>query len=85
MADIRRVRVTGRAAKFVALLQEYGHLDDEGAEDVLVDVAEFLGTPKGRKVDLADVRRFAASALFDTEGGDAGPAALSEDWPLLFS
>lgn len=84
MNDVRRVRLTGRAARWIDLLREFGHLDDESVEDLLIALADIEGTPKGVKLDVAPMRRLAAEVLFDIiEEPDR--TVLREDWPVLFS
>lgn len=77
------VRLTGRASRFLQLLQDYGHLDERGVDHVLLGLAELVGTQEGALVDLPMVRRMAAATLFGPEDDPEG--VLSEDWPFLFS
>lgn len=76
-------RVSPRAARYLSLLVEFGHLDLENAERLLMMAAETY--PGTDRVPLSFVRRVAAaaviSATFPLEGGDD---LLSDDWPLLF-
>ena len=88
--ELRRVRLTGRAQRWLRLLQEFGHLDEARLEELLVQLAD-TGPASGAEgvVDLPVLRRAVAVALFGD--GDAqqlkelekGP--LAEDWPFLFS
>ena len=80
------VRLTGRAARWVQLLQDFGHVDHDGADRLLVAVAELnAGSGEGEVlVDLPAVRR-AAALLFAPDRDEPLPAILEEDWPLLFS
>jgi hypothetical protein len=82
------IRLTGRASRWVQLLQEFGHLDSDGADRLLVAVAELhadLGGEDGAIVDLPLVRRAAAMLLVPTELPDGLPQLLDDDWPLFFS
>jgi hypothetical protein len=82
------IRLTGRAHRWVGLLQEFGHLDTEGADRLLVAVAELhadMGGEDGAIVDLPLVRRAAAMLLVPTELPEGLPALLDDDWPLFFS
>jgi hypothetical protein len=89
-SSLRRVRLTGRAQRWLRLLQDFGHIDDHRIEELLVQLAE-NGPPSGAEgiVDLPALRRASAVLLFGD--GDAqqlrelekGP--LAEDWPFLFS
>ena len=81
------VRLTGRAARWVQLLQDFGHVDHDGADRLLVAVAELhaeLGGADGAVVDLPLVKR-AAAMLFAPQADEPMPLILEEDWPLLFS
>ena len=81
--DFPAVRISGRAVRFLELLQEYGHLDNEGLNRVLLGAGEVDGAPLAGRVDVAEARRAAAMVLFHAADPDNG--ALAEDWPLLFS
>lgn len=83
MSDVPEVRLTGKAARFVQILQDFGHLDEDSAMRLLleVDPSGLLGDDLA---DLDDVRRAAAIALFERADGDI-TGILGEDWPLLFS
>jgi hypothetical protein len=78
------VKLTGRAARWVQLLQDFGHLDPEGANRLMVGIAELQAADGGRCADLSLVRRAAAIVLFG-DGEAEGPSVLDDDWPLLFS
>ncbi|MCA9491192.1 MAG: hypothetical protein KC621_14780 [Myxococcales bacterium] len=78
--------VEGRAARWLRLLQDFGHLDADGQDRLLVAVAELAaesGHPPDLPVGLDLVRRAAAILLLP----DDLPMSqiLEEDWPLLFS
>ena len=84
-----RVRLTGRASRFVAMMQDLGHLDEDAVTDALMSLqatgpAGATVSPRVH-VDLPTVRAAVAYLMFeDAEGGAIdGPAA--EDWPLVFS
>lgn len=80
------VSLSGRAARWIQLLQEFGHLDAGGADRLIVAAADLhaeLGVP-GDRIDLGTVRRAAAMVLFPTGPHDPSPV-LEDDWPLLFS
>lgn len=80
------VRLTGRAARWVRLLQDFGHLDSDGVDRLLVAVADLhaeLGGGRDGWVDLPLVRRAAAVLLCSSDG--QLPPILEEDWPLLFA
>ncbi len=84
---VRRVRLTGRAARWVQLLQDYGHLDHAGSDRLMMGIVDLhpQGPSPGNLVaDLPLVRRAAAVLLFP-EGTQAGPTVLDDDWSLLFS
>ena len=72
----------------VQLLQEFGHLDSDGADRLLVAVAELhadLGGEDGAVVDLPLVRRAAAMLLVPEQMTESLSQFLDEDWPLFFS
>jgi hypothetical protein len=82
------VRLSGRAARWIRLLQDFGHLDQEGTDRLLIAVADLHAETGGADdalVDLPEVRR--AAALILTGAPDDGqlPMILEEDWQLLFS
>ncbi len=91
MADdeVMRVRLTGRAARFLDVLKEFGHIDEDRLDELLVALTEISGGADEPLVDLPDVRRMAAAILFgpgDSESlEEIEKGVLSEDWPLLFS
>lgn len=82
----RRARLTGVAWRYLSMIQDFGHLDEAGVDEVLVAVADELGTEEGeRVVDLAVLRPIVAAYLMARTGvelPEAGP--LSEDWGPLF-
>lgn len=76
-------RLTGRASRFVFMLREFGHLDDEGVNRVLLGAADLRPGGAGL-IDLPDVRRAAAMVLFP-DGDEPPTGLLAADWPILFS
>lgn len=84
MNEVLRARLTGRAARFVHLLQDYGHLDEAQSDELLIAVAEEAGEGVDL-IDLPQVKRIAAAWLFEAHPeGEDGPDVLAEDWPFLF-
>jgi hypothetical protein len=82
------VRLTGRASRWVQLLQDFGHLDQEGVDRLLIAVADLHAESGGAPdawVDLPTVRRAAAVLLANPPDDGHLPLILEEDWPLLFS
>ena len=81
------VRLTGRAARFIQLLQDYGHLDEGSIDQIVVALAETAGSSRESTVDLPQVKRVAAMTLFSHHGEslDEAHSVLAQDWPLLFS
>ncbi len=84
MTDVPNVRLTGRAARFVQMLQDFGHLDSESADRLLLGVADLRGPDVDAMVDLPQVKRAAAMLLFP-EGPDGHTGVLAQDWAILFS
>ncbi len=87
---VGRIRFTGRAARFLQVLQDFGHVDEGQLDQILSLIAERVGrSDREVYVDLPVVRRFAATFLFgrgateDLE--ELEDSVLAEDWPLLFS
>lgn len=75
------LRLTGEAARFLKLLADYGHADDDQLDKLVLDAAD---EAVNGEIGLDVVRRLAAEDLFPDEPMD-GKAPLAEDWPLLFS
>lgn len=81
------VVLTGRAHRWLKLLEDFGHLTPEAMDRLYVGIAELAaqsGAPAGAPVDLPLVRR-AAAVYLAPDAQDHLPPALDEDWPLLFS
>jgi hypothetical protein len=81
------VVLTGRAARWLKLLEDFGHLTPEAMDRLYVGVAELavhVGHPLDQPVDLPLVRQ-AASMFLAPQGEAPLPPLLEEDWPLLFS
>ena len=78
-----QAKLTGRAARFVRLLQEFDHLDARTTEAFLIALADFCGAEQEATVDIDQVRQLAASWLFAEH--DEMIKVLSDDWNLLFS
>lgn len=89
MNPVLRIRLTGRAQRFLHVLQDFGHIDDTRMNELLMRVAEVSGTEEEAPVDLPMVRRVAAIVLFGRGNVEAideiEKGVLSEDWPLMFS
>lgn len=89
MKRAQRIRLTGRAQRFLHLLQDFGHIDEHDVEDILVNLADLARPPHETTVDLADVRRAAAELMFgdgDEESvEEIEKGILAEDWPFMFS
>lgn len=76
-------RFEPRAARYLELLVEFGHLTPEQAEQVLMMSAEtWAGSDR---VPLSFVRRIASTLVVDGEVPQpGGKDVLSADWSLLF-
>lgn len=83
MTEVPEVRLTGKAARFMQILQDFGHLDEDAAMRLLLEI-EPSGAIGDDLADLDDARRAVAIALFERLDGEIG-GILAEDWPLLFS
>jgi hypothetical protein len=77
-------RVDPRAARYLELLIDFGHLDARGVEEVLLAASDaYAGTD--RPIPLAAVQRVAAATLVNDRSVPAGTEdLLTQDWPLLF-
>lgn len=78
------VRIEPRAARYLQLLVEFGHLEPNAMEDAVMAASELY--PDGRgPVPLSAVKRVAATMLAQENGPTVGGTdILSQDWPLLF-
>lgn len=87
MTEPLRARLTGRASRFVLLLRDFGHLDEQGLNDLVLAAADEANGSGEAVVDLATMRRIAARQLFAAGSEDLREkrGILSEDWTLLFS
>jgi hypothetical protein len=93
------VSLTGRAARWLQLVQDLGHLDAEMTDHLLLFAAEMAanaptdperaveGAREGEVwVDLPELRRAAAIVLANGKGEEEViPQHLLEDWFALFS
>lgn len=82
---LRQVRLSGRAARYVALLRDFGHLSDDEVDQLLVSIADAEGRAQPSLVDTAGVRAHAAAMLFYRALAAEGDSTLDQDWDLLFS
>ena len=85
MSEPTPLALTGRAARWLHLLQDLGHIDLATADELVMAASdlhrELLN--EGVRVDLDTVRQAAAMLLFNS---DVEPTTmLDDDWPLLFS
>ncbi len=77
-------RIEPRAARYLELLVEFGHLDDRMAREVLFEATEMYGG-LGKPVPVSAIQRLAAVRLLSWDGPSPGGSdMLSTDWPLLF-
>ncbi|MFT6142956.1 MAG: hypothetical protein ACJAZO_003896 [Myxococcota bacterium] len=83
MTGPKQIRLTGRAARLIQMLTDFGHMDAGAADSVLVELANQYGTEgSATLIDLAQVRRVVAALLSDHPAMDGGN--LHEDWGPLF-
>lgn len=85
MSDRIHMHLTGRAARWLHLLQDLGHIDHSTTDELILAASDLHRELQyeGTRVDLETVRQAAAMLLFTN---DAEPTAmLDDDWPLLFS
>lgn len=81
MSELIDVRLTGKSERYVKLLQQYGHLDEDGVNRLLLAVSEVVGNER-RPVELPMLRRIAAMILINEAKSEA---LLEADWEMLFS
>ncbi len=81
----RQTHLSGRAARFLQLLQDFGHLDDDTAGELLWSALERRAPQVTGPLCFQELRREAAVSLVDGAPGAALEGILAEDWPLLFS
>ena len=77
--------LTGRAARWLHLLQDLGHIDLSTADELVMAASDLHRelAHEGNRIDLDTVRQAAAMLLFTN---DSEPTTmLDDDWPLLFS
>jgi hypothetical protein len=77
-------RVEPRAARYLELLVEFGHLDERAASEILYEAVELYGA-LGKPIPIVALQRLAASRLLAWDTPTSGGSdILSADWPLLF-
>jgi hypothetical protein len=82
---VPRVRLTGRAVRFLDMMQDLGHLDEEAKSQVLLSVRSTQQSRGATWVDVDTVRSATAMVLFHRLDGEPIAGVLGEDWPLVFS
>lgn len=83
MTGPRQIRLTGRAARLIQMLTDFGHMDAAAADSVLVALSTQFGTDgHAALVDLPQVRVVVASLLSEHLSMEGG--SLQEDWGPLF-
>ena len=83
--SIPRVCLTGRAARFVFLLRDFGHIDESGVDRLMLGASDLRDVEAVGPLTLLDVRRAAAVLLFSEKEAEVGKGLLAADWPILFS
>lgn len=74
-----RIKLTGRAWRYLLMLEDLGHLDPDLVDDLLVNLSERGSARRTVTLDVASARRAAAIELFDEA------RVTGDDWNLLFS
>ena len=83
--DLTHFEFEPRAADFLEMLRDLGHLDDAGFEGL---TTALVNTPRSVKVvTFEEVRRAAAVHLFDAESRlkPEQKDVLAQEWARLFS
>jgi hypothetical protein len=81
--NVRRIKISGAAARYIKLLQDYGHLDAEGVNRLMLGLSELCDPDSDAPVSVATARRAAALMLFPEREGEPS-VILQEDWTILF-
>lgn len=74
-----RIRLTGRAWRYLTMLEDLGHLEPEVIDDLLVALSDKGSSRRTVVLDVPSARRAAAIEMFDEN------RVTTEDWNLLFS
>lgn len=74
-----RIRLTGRAWRYLVMLEDLGHLEPEVVDDLLVSLSDKGSSRRPVVLDVASARRAAAIEMFDEN------RVTGDDWNLLFS
>jgi hypothetical protein len=82
---VPQVRLTGRAARFVFLLRDFGHIDESGVDRLMLGASDLRDVDAVGPLTLQDVRRAAAVMVFSEQEEQMGKGLLAADWPILFS
>ena len=71
MSDVPEVRLTGKAARFMQILQDFGHLDEEAAMRLLLDIepSSLLGDDIADGPDAIDRDQLALAVEFVRDVG----------------
>jgi hypothetical protein len=85
MDNVTQVKLTGRASRFLQIIEDLGHLDGEGVHEVMLALDSSPDVTGAVLADLDSVKQAAASVLFMRAGELGIDGILAEDWPLLFS
>lgn len=81
----RRLRLTGRANRFIGILRDFGHLSEDQIDALLAGLLHAHGGVPETVADLPVVRIAAAAMIFRNDpAGEDGESLLAEDWPFLF-
>jgi hypothetical protein len=84
MNNIQKTRLTGDAFRYLLLLKDFGHLDDEALSQVVLGFSPHAALSEQPELDRDSVRRAAAMLLFNGSHSQ-DPALLDADWPYVFS
>lgn len=84
MSNIQKNRLTGEAFRYLLLLRDFGHLDDQTLSQVVLGFSPHSLLPEEVELDQTSIRRAAAMVLFDgSQSQDS--SLLNSDWPYIFS
>lgn len=83
--SVPQLQLTGRAARFVFLLRDFGHIDESGVDRLMLGASDLRSADVVGPLTLVDVRRAASVLLFGEKEAEMDKGLLAADWPILFS
>jgi hypothetical protein len=85
MRTIQKNRLTGEGFRYLMLLRDFGHLDEQLVSQVVLGFSSQSPFTDEVELDHWAVRRAAAMVLFDDGSQSQDAELLDADWPYIFS